>query len=294
MTPFLYNLLLFSPLLGLGALILYVLERADTLRRGAGLLPPEPNPPPLEQPQPDPQAETFPQNDPDSDIESDTDELLERDPLDAPFDDDQPQQAQAQAQAQAPAQQQRRAPRTRTVGTKKARSLARRDQRRAYHEFMHSQQSARAAENAALAEEEEERVFEEKRRRALAEDEIIKRKERERAERLERERKEREEYARDVDALKTMVGVRRGERQGRRGWKIEELAGRRGTEWVRETLRLEGLVGIREGGVGMITGDGWYVVLGEQELGKLYEEMERRGRMDWGEMASVLERAIEA
>ncbi|KAF2231977.1 hypothetical protein EV356DRAFT_271616 [Viridothelium virens] len=57
----------------------------------------------------------------------------------------------------------------RNVGAKKARSLARREQRRAYHEFQRSRGEAQRAAERADAEERETAVYEEKRRRAVAE-----------------------------------------------------------------------------------------------------------------------------
>ncbi|KAL9089778.1 MAG: hypothetical protein Q9165_005572 [Trypethelium subeluteriae] len=60
----------------------------------------------------------------------------------------------------------------RNVGAKKARSLARREQRRAYHEFQRSRGEAQRAAERADAEERETAVYEEKRRRAVAEMEI--------------------------------------------------------------------------------------------------------------------------
>jgi hypothetical protein len=175
-------------------------------------------------------------------------------------------------------------PRTRIVGTKKARSLARRDQRRAYNEFLHFQAAERARTQAAVAEEEVEKVLEEKRRRALVEDEIATKKQEAKRIRMEKERILEEEERENVEVLKRMVSS-----SGM--WWIGMLAGGRGECWGKDVLRREGLVGKIAGGgdVGVITGEGWYVRLGVGELGTLFEEINKRGAMQWGELVEVLE-----
>lgn len=299
MTPFLTNLLMFSPLLGIAALILYILDRAETLRRGAGLLPPEPvQPPPLQQEERETEAvEEHPLVDEgyDEELDGSEGEGSEGEPAEAPLLPGEPIQADATDAPipgpQLPAVQPRdHAPSTRTVGAKKARSLARRDQRRAYHEFLQSQQSERRRQAEAIAEEEEERIYEVKRKRAAEEEEITKRKMKEKEERIEAERKRQEERKRDVEKVKGVVTARKG----KKAWSLEGLAKmvERDEAWVREVLKLEGLVGGKEGEWRMITGEGWYVVVGEAELGVLYRELEKRGKMEWGEMARVLEEAV--
>lgn len=175
-------------------------------------------------------------------------------------------------------------PRTRNVGAKKARSLARRDQRRAYHEFLHSQAAMRASAAAAIAEEEHDRMFEEKRRRALIEDEIAAKKEAERKARLEAEKKGAEKERGDVEELKKKVAAPGA-------WRVSALGGKRSEAWGVEVLRREGLVGKVRGGedVGIITGEGWYVRLGERQLELISGEIEKKGRMEWREIADRLE-----
>ncbi|KAK5011917.1 hypothetical protein LTR39_004403, partial [Cryomyces antarcticus] len=84
----------------------------------------------------------------------------------------------------------------RAIGAKKAKSLARKDQRRAYHEFMRSQGEAQRAQEAVDAEEREAAIYEEKRRRAVAEQALEAERRREREARREAEREEREEEVR--------------------------------------------------------------------------------------------------
>lgn len=286
---------MFSPLLVLAALFLYILDRADTLRRGTGPLPPEAHPPPplTDTTSAEPTggdllpASEYEESDAESQEEEEEETGTETElPVPAPEDNTGIPTPHLVPAAPQPHD---RIPRTRTVGAKKARSLARRDQRRAYYEFLQSQQSERARAAAATAEEEEERLFEEKRRRALVEEEIAAKREKERLERIEADRVREEERRRDVGRVK---GVVTG--GGRKAWRVQELAEMVGRDegWVREVLRVEGLVGGRQGEWRMLTGEGWYVIIGEGELKVLYGELERKGRMEWREMARVLEEAV--
>ncbi|KAF8473557.1 hypothetical protein BDZ91DRAFT_759930 [Kalaharituber pfeilii] len=205
-----------------------------------------------------------------------------------------------------------RPPRTRTVGTKKAASLARRDQRRAYNEFIRSQALAAAEAARAVEEELQEKQFEEKRRRALAEEEIDARREKERLQRLEREREEERRWREDVEAIKreVMSGAG-GAGRGRRAWNIKRdlvpLVKGRNDRWVVETLEREGLVGTREGDgggggngdigeweMGMVTGKGWYVIVGKRDIEKVYEGLEEAGGqgMSWGELGRMLQEVL--
>lgn len=293
MSSFLTNLLAFSPLLLLAGLILYLLDRADSLRRATAAEPVQP--PPLEG-LVGAEAETqedllAPLSDEEYDDEDDVDDGEEEE------EEADGQPADTAAQGPTPpivplaAPLADRTPRTRTVGAKKARSLARRDQRRAYHEFLQSQQSERARQAAVVAEEEEERLFEEKRRRALAEEEIIAKRQSVKEERARAEKKREEEQRRDVDRVRDTVLTRGA---GKMAWNVGGLAGmvQRDEAWVRAVLKSEGLLGRKGTEIRMITEEGWYLIVGEAQLNVLYEEIERRGKMEWGEMAKVLEDAL--
>lgn len=184
----------------------------------------------------------------------------------------------AAAAAAAAAQQQRRAAAaaTRQVGAKKARSLARRDQRRAYHEFVRTQGEAQRAREREGAEEREAELFEEKRRRAVAEAAVEERARREREERRERERRAREEEGRvQREALKV---VREG-LEGRGAVGVEEVlrrvgrngaeGGDEGREWLERLLRAGGVVGRGRGADGcvrLVTTGGWVVRVRESDM----------------------------
>ncbi|KAI5852418.1 hypothetical protein DFP73DRAFT_522521 [Morchella snyderi] len=301
MTPFLANLVLFSPLLAIAALILYILDRADHLRRGSGLIP-ELERVPLpgeEEEEGEGEEEVEEEYDEEYDDEGPPElvdpspELVDPSPDDVPGPGDEgvPTNPPMPIPMPTPVA----APRTRTVGTKKARSLASRDQRRAYHEFQLSQQEARTRAAAATAADHDERVFAEKRRRALVEEEIDERVRAARAARAAEERAAEERHRRDVQCLKGIVMGGGGEGEGEGGaWELGALAagvgGGRSGEWVAGVLRAEGMVGVKGGGVcAVVTEAGWYVRVGPREMAVLYRELEGRGRMEWGEMARVLE-----
>lgn len=297
MSSFLTNLLAFSPLLLLAGLILYLLDRADNLRRVAveselG------QPPPLRDIEEE-EVESESEEAPLAALSALSDEEYDDDDVD---DDDGGEEGDGEEPAATAGQGPTpaavpaaavvdRTPRTRTVGAKKARSLARRDQRRAYHEFLQSQQSERARQAAVVAEEDEERLFEEKRRRALAEEEIVALRQSVKEERARAESKREEEQRRDLEKVRDTVTARSA---GKIAWSVDGLARlvRRDEAWVRGALKSEGLLGCKGNEVRMITEEGWYLVVGEAELRVLYEEIEKRGKMEWVEMAKILEKAI--
>jgi hypothetical protein len=294
MTPFLYNLLVFLPLLLLAGGALYLLERYGQQS------PPSPPPPP---PPPEDDALHYEDEVPttaelddlthesveDSDegegegedgdllLPAEHGDLLQDDQPAEHGDDDQPAAAGTPPIA--------RATRARVVGTKKARSLARRDQRRAYHEFLHSQAAARAEAEAALREEAEARAFENARRRYLLEEEVAAKREKERVEREERERREREREGRDVDVV--VKALRKGGVV-----RLQALAEKvgRGREWVEAVVRREGFLGTGEdGSVRFVTREGVWVCFEMEMQRRLWEVLQERGRMEWSEIGAVME-----
>lgn len=298
MTPFLTNLVLFSPLLLLAAAILYLLERGDSLRRGAGL--PTPHPPPGEA------GPTEAEHEDDVDEEEepllphdehgqeplgddDTEPGLDEDDVGHDSEDghdptEGPANAPGNPAAPGPSH---RMPRIRNIGTKKARSLALRDRRRAYNEFMHSQTAARAEAEAAARAEADERAFENARARALAEEEITAKRERERAQRLDDERREKAAERRDTDTVKRML---LGSAPGRalQIATVAEKVGRR-AEWVEAVARREGCVGWRGDRIGVLTATGWWVDVGPDERAALWGRLQEKGTLLWREMAQAVE-----
>jgi len=384
---FLTNLILFSPLLLIGLVILYVLDRAESLRKGAGLVQPEAE---VETLLPDPENthaeldggdggdggggdgggdgggeavddqptatgasegggtgdegarspisgtsgdEGFQlvraEESEDLEDEDEEDEEEEREEgeedgfeiVDHSGDGDDPGAAGPsnfgtggntgdQPPHPTPAAP-RRIPKTKTVGAKKAASLARRDQRRAYNEFQRSRALA-AAEEARLEDEARaEEVFAERQRRAVAEEEIVARREKERIARLEREKEVERAVKEDLAKLRSLVTITgdSGDK-GRKVWKVDGLAGEigRSGKWVLEGLEREGLLGVKEGecvsgGGGeaerewemrMVTGKGYYVIVREGEVGALFKSLDESGEkgMSWTEIGRRLEEVL--
>ncbi|KAF2218148.1 hypothetical protein BDZ85DRAFT_313835 [Elsinoe ampelina] len=168
--------------------------------------------------------------------------------------------------------------RNRQVGAKKAKSLARRDQRRAYNEFQRSQGEAQRAREAEGAAEREAALAEERARRAAVEAELREAEKREREERKERERRE---EAKERRAREVAVGIVR-DAVRERGWvDLGEVAGRvgRGREWLEGLVRVEGMLGEREGEVTMVTGEGWLVRVTEGDMREVWKILEQRANI---------------
>lgn len=163
-------------------------------------------------------------------------------------------------------------PAHRNVGAKKAKSLARKDQRRAYNEFMRSQGDAQRAEEAKGAAEREAAIAAEKERRKAAAAVVEAKKAKEREQKREAERKQREEEmksrelainlvreALDSDGLCDLFKV------------AKQVGGDADEEWVERILRASDLVGMKDGVLTMITSVGWAARVSQQDVRQLYE-----------------------
>ncbi|KAH0366618.1 hypothetical protein KCU65_g5231, partial [Aureobasidium melanogenum] len=162
----------------------------------------------------------------------------------------------------------------RTVGAKKAKSLQRRDQRRAYHEFMRSQGEAQRARDAEGAEEREAQLAVERARRAAKEAEVETKRAKEREEKRLKEEKAREE---ESQRRERAVRVVREELESRRVVDLEEVArqvgGNVGREWVEGLVRASGLLLESQGQHRtMITANGWVVRVEREDMEALYSE----------------------
>jgi hypothetical protein len=219
----------------------------------------------------------------------------EEDDDDAEFDDilrDLPAaafQAAPQPQNQA-GQTQRRAQRT-NLRPKKAASLARRDQRRQYHEFHRQEAHLQRLREQEGAEEREEALLEEKRRRAVAEIAV--------EERMKQERetkKAAEEAERRMELQRREAAVKRlREDLDRKGY--VELRHLGENEWAKGVVKASGVLGTRgEDGkktVTMITEGNCVVRVDEGLMEEAYrratEQARSRGTMSFEEFGRVLE-----
>ncbi|KAK7535346.1 uncharacterized protein J3D65DRAFT_630951 [Phyllosticta citribraziliensis] len=190
---------------------------------------------------------------------------------------------------------------SRQVGAKKARSIARRDQRRAYHEFMRAQGEAQRARDAEGAEEREAEVYEEKRRRAVAEAALEEKARREREERRERERRAREDETR---AQREAVRLVRDGLERRGVVRVEDVAGRvgksggvEGREWLERLLRAEGVVGRGRSGDGFfrfVTASGWVVKVGHADIEAAWKRAAEKGtvKITYTDLGEALEEVV--
>ncbi|KAH9821998.1 hypothetical protein Tdes44962_MAKER04895 [Teratosphaeria destructans] len=216
----------------------------------------------------------------DTEIEDEDDD----EPIDA-FDDRGPPQA-GDAQAQeaehrpiidnegdaGPAQPGARARRT-DIGAKKAKSLARRDQRRAYHEFQRSQGEAQRARDAAGAAEREAAQAAERERRRATEAALEAKKAKEREQKREQERKEYEEGIRRRDLAVRLVREALEESRLCDLFKVaKQVGGDVDEEWVEKIIRASGLLGTKGDVMTLITGMGWAVRVSAEDMAKVYED----------------------
>jgi hypothetical protein len=192
----------------------------------------------------------------------------------------------------------------RTVGAKKAKSLQRRDQRRAYHEFMRSQGEAQRARDAEGAEEREAQLAAERARRAAKEAEVEAKRAKEREEKRLKEEKARDE---EMQRRERAVRLTREELETRRVIDLEDVArrigGNVGREWVEGLIRASGLLLESQGQHTMITSNGWVVRVEREDMETLYREVataadETDGTVAYadlgGKLESLLERGLAA
>lgn len=190
-------------------------------------------------------------------------------------------------------------PAHRNLGAKKAKSLARKDQRRAYNEFMRSQGDAQRAEEAKGAVEREAALAVERERRKAAAAVVEAKKAKEREQKREAERKQREE---ELRARELALGLVRDalEDQGMCDlFKVaRQVGGEADEEWVERILRASDLVGMRDGVLTMITSVGWAVRVTQQDVRQLYENAavqdvsDESGAISYEQLGGMFEKVL--
>jgi hypothetical protein len=188
----------------------------------------------------------------------------------------------------------------RTIGAKKAKSLARKDQRRAYHEFHRQEAELRRLQEQEGAEERQKEISAEKERRAKIEADIASKEREERATRKEAERKEVEE---ENERRQRVVGKVRDavQRKGCVDLLDEARREKKDKAWVVKLVKASGLLAQLscEGSKTMITGDGWLVRVDEAIMEQAYRDAEAFGRRNEGrigfeDMGGFIERSVRA
>lgn len=190
-------------------------------------------------------------------------------------------------------------PEQRNVGAKKAKALARRDQRRAYHEFQRSQGEAQRAREAEGAEERERAQAAERERRRAAEAALEAKKAKEREERRAREEAERVEEQRRREQAVALVRSRLQEDRMCDLFRVAREVGVDDEEWVERILRSSGMLGRRGDALTMITGMGWAVRVSAADMRRVYEGLledgqasDQDGRIEPDAVAAMLEREL--
>lgn len=188
----------------------------------------------------------------------------------------------------------------RTVGAKKAKSLARKDQRRAYHEFHRQEAELRRLRDAEGAEERDAVLQAERERRAKIEAEIA---EKEREERNKRKEEEKREAAAEVERRDRVIQKVKGEVQSKGFVDLLEEARKEGKDktWALKLIKASGLISqlSTEGAKAMITGDCWLVKIDAEIMRHAYAEVEKYGGRNGGrvgvdDLGGHVERAVRA
>lgn len=211
-----------------------------------------------------------------------------------------PDDAFAPGPANPPPQQNanRPPPTQRVVGTKKAKSLARRDQQRAYNEWLRSEAEMRRLQEAEGREEREAASAAEKARRAAVEEEI---RERARQEREERKAEEKREAELEAARRERVVAFVREKMRQKGAVDLVDAAWNEGKDrlWVERLIKASGLMQQlqKEGGHIMITGQDWLVRIDSDVMEKAYAEAEQLGERSGGkvsfeEFGGIVERAV--
>ncbi|KAJ4985740.1 hypothetical protein SVAN01_08736 [Stagonosporopsis vannaccii] len=191
-------------------------------------------------------------------------------------------------------------PANRAVGAKKAKSLARKDQRRAYHEFHRQEAELRRLQEAEGKEEREAALAAEKARRAAAEAEIV---ERERRERDDLKREREKEADEEAQRRERVVRSVREAAEERGAVDLVDVAWKEGKDrvWVERLVRASGLLTQlgSEGTKVLITSPGWLVKVDREILQQAYLEVEKfgdehEGQLRFEDFGAMLERAVRA
>lgn len=189
-------------------------------------------------------------------------------------------------------------PANRIIGAKKAKSLARKDQRRAYHEFHRQEAELRRLQEQEGAEERDAALAAEKARRAQVEEEI---REKERAERETRKRDQEREAQEENERRERVVKRVREEVQTSGAVDLVNVALTEGKDktWVERLVRASGLLPQiqKDGAHVMITSQGWLVKVDQDLMRQAYADAEAYGNghggtISFAEFGGILENAV--
>lgn len=162
----------------------------------------------------------------------------------------------------------------RNVGAKKAKALARRDQRRAYNEFQRSQGEAQRAKDAEGASEREKAQAMERERRKAVEAKLDVKKAKEREQRREQERKDREQEMHRREQAIDLVREQLRERQMSNVFEVaRQVGGDADDVWLEKILKAAGVLGKNaDDSMTIATSLGWIARVQRQDMLKAYEK----------------------
>ncbi|OQN97670.1 hypothetical protein B0A48_16534 [Cryoendolithus antarcticus] len=188
----------------------------------------------------------------------------------------------------------------RAVGAKKAKALAKRDQRRAHFEFLREEGERKRAEDAEGATEREAALTAERERRRAVEAAIEAKKTKEREAKREAEKRDREDEIRRRDLAVLLVKEGLDECGRCDLWRVARaVGGEVDDEWVERILKATGVLGMRDGVLTMVTSVGWAVRVREQDVAKMYQEAiqsdltDEEGAVSFEQLGGVLDRSLQ-
>lgn len=181
----------------------------------------------------------------------------------------------------------------RAVGAKKAKSLARRDQRRAYNEFQRAQGDQQRARERQHAEQREAALEAERTRRAAAERVL---EEKARLQREERRAAEQRNRMKEIERREQAVGmVRAGLEEKRFVW-LEQVTKSTGIEMrvLVDVVRAAGLLGEKDGSKTMLTRRGCVVRVDREVMEAAYHRVLEgsTGKVGLEDFGGILEKEI--
>ena len=189
----------------------------------------------------------------------------------------------------------------RNIGAKKAKALARRDQRRAYNEFQRSQGEAQRARDAQGAAEREAVLAAERERRKATEAALEAKKAKEREAKKEAERRQREEDLRRRELVVALVKEGLADSRMVDLWKVARQVGDDvDEEWVEKILKASGLIGHKDDELTLITTTGWVARVSKDNMLRVYRRaMEdgieaEDGAISYDQLGDLLASAIES
>lgn len=188
----------------------------------------------------------------------------------------------------------------REVGAKKAKSIARRNQQRAYNEFLREQGDAQRAEWARDEKARDDEAQVERARSAAIDAKV---REKERQEREARKTKEEMERQAELDAVKSAIHMIEERLEKKQIVSAREVAQavKKDEEWVQRLARREGLLGTKianeEKEVVMLTKSGWFVRISSRSMESVYQQTAascgyREGKASWSDIERTLQNTI--